>query len=118
MWISRRMASKTSDEKIEKGRVITNNAGQLEAGATLLSKSIGEYAPYGYQASVPTGEEVMILHCAEGQAVLGTKTQTPEQLENGEIRISSKGGANILLKNDGSVIINSLVIDKNGVIKQ
>lgn len=117
MWISRMIASKLIDEKAEKGRVITNNDGQMEAGSTLFSKNISEYAPYGYQVSVPTGEEVIIVNSTDGQIALGTKNIPSNQLENGEIKISSKGGANIILKNDGSVVINSLVIDKNGVIK-
>lgn len=117
MWISRKFAPKPIARQTEQGTVIANHHGSLEAGATVPSKDIGQYAPYGYQASVPIGEEILILHSDNGQAALGTKISSPAPLENGEIRISSKGGANIVLRNDGSVIINSLVIDKNGVIK-
>lgn len=117
MWISRMISSKTSDEKAEKGRVISNYDGNMEIGSSLLSKSISEYTPYGYNVSVPIGEEVIIVNSTDGQVALGTKSDASARLENGEIKISSKGGASIILKNDGSVVINSLVIDKNGVIK-
>lgn len=117
MWISKMLSSNSTDEKAEKGRVIANADGKMEAGSTMFSKNISGYAPYGYQACVPSGEEVIILNSTDGQVALGTKAVSAEELENGEIKISSKGGANIILKNDGSVIINSLVIDKNGVIK-
>lgn len=117
MWISKMIASKSANERAEKGRVITNDDGHMEAGSSLFSKDISEYAPYGYQVSVPTGEEVIILNSTDGQVALGTKSAADNVLHNGEIKISSKGGANIVLKNDGSVVINSLVIDKNGVIK-
>ena len=39
-----------------------------------------------------------------------------KRLAVGEIKISSKGGATIILRNDGSIELNSLVIDRNGVI--
>lgn len=35
-------------------------------------------------------------------------------LAQGEVEIRSLGGARILLKNDGSVVINSLVINRDG----
>ena len=48
--------------------------------------------------------------------MLGT-AEDASSLESGEIRIASAGGAKIILKNDGTVIINSMIIGKDGVIK-
>ena len=60
---------------------------------------------------------MLIVNGASGLAVAGTKMDSGA-LEQGEVEIRSLGGASILLKNDGSVVINSLVIDKNGNIEE
>lgn len=115
MWISKMISKDNKEQKAEKGSVTLSNA-SLEAEATVKTRDISSYAPYGYQAKMPVGEEVMLLPSSDGQVVIGSKATNPN-LEGGEIRLRSLGGATIVLKNDGSVVINSLVIDKNGVIK-
>ena len=39
------------------------------------------------------------------------------KLESGEVELRSLGGAYILLKNNGDVVINGLVINRQGVIE-
>ena len=56
----------------------------------------------------------MLLPVSDGVAVLGTRNNTAG-LETGEVRIRSKGGAQIILKNDGSILFNGRVkIDREG----
>ena len=50
-------------------------------------------------------------------AEAGTKA-VQSNLKNGEIKICSLSGAYILLRSDGSVVINGAVIDKNGKITE
>jgi phage gp45-like len=88
----------------------------IEAGATVNSRHINSYSPYGFESTPPVGEEVIIIPSSDGQVALGTKN-APSSLKSGEVRLSSVGGASIVLKNDGTIAINSLVIDKNGVVK-
>ena len=40
-----------------------------------------------------------------------------EDIESGEVKISSLGGAYIILKNNGDIVLNGLVIDSRGVIQ-
>lgn len=115
MWMSKMLAKNENVRTAEKGSV-TLSSDILEASGTVKTRDIESYAPYGYQSAPPVGEEVMLLPSSDGQVSLGSKVSC-SQLEAGEIRLCSKGGASIVLKNDGSVVINSLVIDKNGVIK-
>ena len=115
MWMSKNILSRQRSETAEKGKV-TLSSNQLEAGSTLMKRGIDSYAPYGYQSNPPVGENVMIIPANNGQAVVGALCRTTD-LKSGEIRLSSKGGATILLKNDGSIELNGLVINKNGVIE-
>ena len=115
MWMSKNMvrSKQSENEKAEKG-CVTMSSNQLETGSTVISR--GSYAPYGYQCSMPVGEDVMIIPSDNGQAVIGALSKPSKHLAVGEIKISSKGGATIILRNDGSIELNSLVIDRNGVI--
>jgi hypothetical protein len=110
------MSRSQSSDKAEKGRVTLSDSGNLEVGSSVTSRSINSYSPYGYSSLAPVGEEIIILPSSDGQVAVGVKNFC-ESIESGEVKITSKGGAYIILKNDGSVVINSLVIDKNGVIK-
>ena len=110
------MASDRQEEKAEAG-CVTISGRTIEADSSVSVREVKSYSPYGYSAVVPVGEEVMLVPSAEGQAIIGSRLKASE-LASGEIRISSKGGAEIILKNDGSVVINSLVISKEGVIIQ
>lgn len=115
MWMSKCLSERQKSSTPEKGKV-TLSSGQLEAGSTLMSRGIESYAPYGYQSNPPVGESVMIIPSNSGQALVGTLCKA-ESLETGEVRLSSLGGAVILLKNDGSIVLNGLVINKYGVIE-
>ena len=67
-------------------------------------------------AGIPAGEDVMLLPAADCLLAFGTTEQTAAP-EPGEIVITSRGGASIALKNDGTVVINRrLMIDKEGNI--
>ncbi len=112
MWLSRKFKS-AQQSAAETGIVTLNENGETKANSSLASTTSSCYTPYGYTAPIPVGEEVLVVNGASGAAVAGTVMGTGD-LEQGEIEIKSLGGARILLKNDGSVQINSLVIDKNG----
>ena len=102
-------------DRAETGYVTMGRGDLIEAGATVNSRSIKSYLPYGYSSLVPKGEEVILVPSTDGNVALGTRAKS-EELESGEIKISSKGGASIVLKNDGRVIINgSYIINSQGV---
>lgn len=116
MWLSRKLSQASKNDLAEKGSVTLSNANEIEAGSTISTRSINTYSPYGYSSVEPVGEEVLLIPSSDGQVCVGSKT-IANNLESGEVQIMSLGGAKIVLKNDGSVVINSLVIDKDGEIK-
>lgn len=116
MWISRRLSDRTEIRTAEKGKITVSSPTSVEAGASLNSRSVALYAPYGYTCAPPTGEEVILVPSAEGQAALGTRVKD-EGLNAGEIMIKSAGGASIKLANDGCIYLNGVpFIDGAGVI--
>ena len=72
-------------------------------------KNINQCAPYGIESVAPVGQRAVVLPLDFGDVALGVVSST-SGLEQGEIRIRSMGGAEILLKNSGEVIINGTVI--------
>lgn len=115
MWLSR--SFKNSEQAAAETGVITISAKSCtESASSVALRSPLCYAPYGYAFRLPVGEEVLIVNGAPGAAVAGSKMKAVD-LEQGEIELSSLGGARIRLKNDGCVEINGLVIDKNGEVK-
>ncbi|WP_273431771.1 hypothetical protein [Eubacterium coprostanoligenes] len=115
MWMSKRIVATSEKEVAEKGKV-TLSENQLEAGATVTRRNIDSYAPYGYKSVPPVDEDVIMLESNDGAVVLGALSKD-EDIESGEVKISSLGGAYIILKNNGDIVLNGLVIDSRGVIQ-
>lgn len=116
MWLSRKFKPK-EEHFAETGVITLSTENCTEANSSMQSRNSVFYSPYGYAFKLPVGEEVLIVNGASGAAVTGSKMD-PSGLEPGEIALRSLGGARIFLKNDGSVEINGLVIDKNGEIQK
>ena len=53
----------------------------------------------------PAGESAVVLPLSDGEVELGVLSRAVG-LDEGELMLYSKGGASIVLKNDGRVIIN------------
>lgn len=117
MWLSKAISKGVDAPKAEKGVVTIANQKDFEVGSSVQARNLPTYAPYGYNAVPPVGEELILVPSSDGQVALGAKSRV-SSLKNGEVMITSKGGASIVLKNDGTVIINSMVISKEGVIQR
>ncbi len=115
MWISRQLVKEQSEQSVQCARVTLNSNGELEAAASGIERGVNMCVPYGYNCSMPAGTNMLLTHCDGEQTAIGA-IMSSEKLNQGEIKISSEGGAFIYLKNNGSVVINGLEIDRNGVI--
>lgn len=71
--------------------------------------------PWGFYSKAPSDVNGVALTLEDGDVIVGHKI-SERALSEGEVEIFSKGGASIILKNNGSVIINGLLITKNGTI--
>lgn len=106
MWLTEKLTRQNQNNVVAGGQVITaGNYGIISAETELREPECVH--PFGYYAVAPQGEKIK---CLDG-VVLGSSEPMPQQLLEGEILISSAGGAYIKLCNDGSVIINGEVIN-------
>lgn len=114
MWLSKRFKSK-ENYAAEMGTVTMSTKGCTEAAATMQARNSESYSPYGYSFCAPIGEKVLLVNSSSGAVSAGVKMKS-NSLQQGEISLESSGGAIITLKNDGTVEINGIAIDKDGNI--
>jgi len=113
MWISRQTVKSSELPLIQTGKVTMSNKNGIEAVSSSPQRNIDIYSPYGYSYALPSGGNMMIAKCDGRSAATGVLMNSSE-LKTGEIKITSASGGYIFLRNDGSVVINGLVINKNG----
>ena len=103
MWISKQIIKEQKVPAVECGKVTMSSKGAVEATSTGVERNVNFYSPYGYN------------FCVRKQVCIGVENDS-SNVEYGEIKITSLSGAYIHLKNDGSIVINGLVISKEGKI--
>lgn len=115
MWISRQIAKSQEQPAVQTGISTLNRNGEIDAVSTGAERSINIYAPYGYTFSLPMGIDMLLTKSDGEQAAIGVLMKN-NGVKAGEVKITAASGAYIHLKNDGSVVINGLEIDRDGVI--
>ena len=111
MWISRYVTGNSFGS----GRA---DIGEVRASGEAVSVSASDdfhslpiVAPYGIAYVPPVGTMSLVTPCESGHACLGVVAAPPETLEAGELMLYSSGGARIVLKNDGRVLINGRAVE-------
>ncbi len=90
------------------GDVTSSSLGNVAVNASLEHRDLPVVAPFGIVYNPPLGEKSVVLPVVGGQVCVGVVS--PDMgLEPGELMLYSKGGASIVLKNSGEVIINGKV---------
>lgn len=91
-----------------KGNVKKNSNDGIAVTSSGEHKRLKTCLPYGVVSIPPTGERAVVLPLDDGEVSLGVIAKNMG-LEDGEVMLYSKGGASIILKNDGNVVINGKV---------
>src|SRR5574344_639294 len=106
MWLIENAVGKNSvNGKLRSGRVVGENKDNIEIKGTDLFRNVVFCTPFG-MASIPADDsKVFMMTVEDSKVCVGAKSED-KGLEPGEIMLFSKGGANILLSNDGKVYIN------------
>ncbi len=102
MWLTEKLAGEAQ---------IKLTSGQVENGRGFAVQANSKYSapeqlfPYGFSSAAEEGRQAVMLngYCA------GLASAPIGDLEEGEVRLYSSGGAEILLRNDGRVVINGQV---------
>ncbi|MCD8025629.1 MAG: hypothetical protein LUF33_01485 [Clostridiales bacterium] len=88
-----------------KGSVTNTQNDSLAVVASGEHKSLKPCLPYGIVSIPPIGERAVVLPLDDGEVSLGVIADGAG-LEPGEVMLRSSGGAAIVLKNSGKVLIN------------
>lgn len=88
-----------------KGSVNKNDSNGTAITSSGEHKNLKQCLPYGLVSVAPTGQRAVVLPLDDGEVGLGVIAESTE-LEEGELMLYSKGGASVVLKNSGKVLIN------------
>lgn len=106
MWLTSFLNKEKVMNTATKGSVTSTNRGSVQVDASTQHADVSVVAPYGIAYVPPVGEGAVIVPFDGGEACVGVITDAPVKLSRGELMLYSQGGASIVLKNDGSVLIN------------
>lgn len=105
MWLTKKETAEKA-ESVKTG-VVTTGGGEISVCTELERRAPTVTVPYGMAVSVPQGTEAVMT----GGVCLGVVNDAGTLLP-GEVRLFSAGGAQIVLKLDGTVVINGRCLRK------
>ena len=112
MWISRYMTENSfGGDSASVGVVRASQGDEVTVSATNEHFSLPVALPYGIAYAPPVGCRSVVLPTEAGNICLGVIGEKRDDLEPGELMLTSSGGASIVLKNDGRVLINGRTVD-------
>ncbi|MGN0459319.1 MAG: hypothetical protein ACI4RL_02160 [Ruminococcus sp.] len=105
MWITNYIAKERSSNPV---------TGEITGGSSVKADvfASGEYnnmrmaVPYGVIYNPPVGATGVVLPTERGNMLIGVCPDDDIDLDPGEVMLYSSGGASIVLKNNGKVLIN------------
>lgn len=107
MWMNEYMSGRSfRKEGAAAGEVRAAAKGSVSVSATSDYRGVPTAAPAGIAYVPAVGSQAIVAPCESGAVCLGVIADLPESLEPGELMLYSAGGARIVLKNDGRVLIN------------
>lgn len=74
------------------------------------------FSPRGINYRPCEGDNILLMPVENSDVCVGVLCNSAG-LASGELSLSSSGGANIHLKNDGSIVLNGLVITRDGKLQ-
>ncbi|MBQ8571862.1 MAG: phage baseplate assembly protein [Ruminococcus sp.] len=106
MWLTSFINKEKAVQSATKGSITSSQAESLQVDSSTQHRDVSVVAPYGIAYVPPVGEGAVVVPFEGGEACVGVLSKVPLKLSRGELMLYSAGGASIVLKNDGSVLIN------------
>lgn len=103
MWGNQNNSNNTSSAEF--AEIADSKNGRINTKGGVPFVNVSSVAPYGVAFAVPKGESTVVLPVGNTAVYLGV-LQKENNLEAGEVMLYSAGGASVVLKNDGRVLIN------------
>ena len=111
MWISGYVTGNSFPAKKPSIGEVRSVGDKVSVSASEEHRTLRVAAPFGIAYVLPVGESSVIMPTENGSICVGVVASPPEGLEPGEMMLYSSGGASIVLKNDGSVLINGRAVE-------
>lgn len=106
MWLTKYITKNSiSTPNAVKGSVNRSDKNEIAVVSSGEHKRLKMCYPYGVVSVPPIGTNAVVLPLDDGEVGLGVISRSGK-LEEGEVMLFSKGGASIVLKNNGKVLIN------------
>ena len=118
MWLSERAAAaKRERQEMASAGEVTIGGDSAGVYTTYEARDAVVSSPGGYTWRPRVGDGVLVMKGSAGESfIAGCVGETNSGLAEGEVRISSGGGAEILLKNNGDVILRGNIFLEGTVI--
>lgn len=111
MWLSKQISNACKLIKNTRiGEVTSTHDDTVTVQTSEEHREIKVAAPFGVISIPPTGAKAVVTLTEQGFIYTGVLNQASD-LEPGELMLYSSGGANIVLKNNGQVLINGTVLE-------
>lgn len=111
MWLSKQISNACKLIKnTQIGKITSTHDDTVTIQTSEEHREIKIAAPFGVISIPPTGAKAVVTPTEQGFIYTGVLSQ-PAELEPGELMLYSSGGANIVLKNNGQVLINGAVLN-------
>ena len=112
MWISGYVTGNSfAKDSPSVGVVRASGSGKVSVSATNEHLAVPVALPYGIAYAPPVGSQSVVLPTEAGNLCLGVLGEKRDDLAPGELMLYSAGGASIVLKNDGRVLINGRAVE-------
>lgn len=111
MWLTYFLSKGKNSVAATKGSVTASQQSRVQIDASTRHDDVAVVAPYGIAYVPPVGEGAVIVPFDGGEVCVGVVADAPYKLSRGELMLYSQGGASIVLKNDGSVLINGKKVE-------
>lgn len=107
MWINEYMTGRSfSAQGASAGEIRAADGSGVSVSGMRDYSGIPMAAPAGIAYIPVAGTPALVTDGAGGAVCLGVLTSPPSDLQAGELMLYSAGGASIVLKNNGKVLIN------------
>ena len=114
MWIAKAIAEEEGGRAPFFASVVFADKNSIGVSGSESVKNIETACPYGIAYVPPKGSRAVVLPVGNTSVMCGVSEEDPLELNEGEIGLYSSGGASIVLKNDGTVVINGKIFDSEG----
>lgn len=112
MWIPKTITDNENSNEPFTANVMYSANGKIGVSSLENVESVEPCLPFGVACVPPKGSRAVVIPVGSSAVVCGVTGSNPLSLSSGEVGLYSLGGASIILKNDGTVVINGQVFAK------